>query len=75
MIDRRRDTLRDRVRSLVRCDGRSQRQIALAAGVQPHRLSEYLTGRRDMYGETLDRLLAALSARAIYQVKRNRYKR
>ena len=38
----------------------TQAELSRLTGILPHRISEYLSGNRDMYGESLDVILDAL---------------
>lgn len=53
-------SLREIIRAAVAADGGSQAAVARRAGITPARLCDYLAGRRDLTGESLDGLLAAL---------------
>lgn len=53
-------TLREVIRAAVADDGRTQRDIAAAAGLTAANLSGYLTGKRRMRDDSLDRLMAVL---------------
>jgi len=44
----------------LRGRGWSQRELCRRAGLLPHQLCEYLNGSRDIYAETLQRILEAL---------------
>ncbi|MFG0328579.1 MAG: helix-turn-helix domain-containing protein [Phycisphaerales bacterium] len=38
----------------------TQQELSDLTGVLPHRISEYLSGKRDVYAETLQRILEVL---------------
>lgn len=58
-------TLREAVTARRLARGISQRALARATGMQPHQISRYESGKCDLYGETLDRLLAALGLKIV----------
>lgn len=53
-------TLRDRIKKAVAADRRTQSAIAQAAGMHAPNLCDYLAGRADLRGDSLDRLISAL---------------
>lgn len=58
-------TLRETVAAQRIARGLSQRALARAAGIQPHQISRYERGVCDLYGATLDRLMAALGLKIV----------
>ena len=53
-------TLRDQVKARRQAIGMTQAQLAEAAGYSRTGLCAYEQGRKDIAGETLDRIIAAL---------------
>ncbi len=50
----------DDLRSLVRSDGRPDRQIAIAAGIHPVTFSAFMSGRRGLSIDTAEKLADTL---------------
>jgi plasmid maintenance system antidote protein VapI len=50
----------EELRSLVRADGRSDRQIAIAAEIHPVTFSAFMAGRRGLSIETAEKLAQVL---------------
>ena len=48
------------IRDELRRRGWSQRELCRRTGMLPHQLCEYLSGNRDLYVNTLQRILKAL---------------
>jgi transcriptional regulator with XRE-family HTH domain len=61
------DTLTALVREAIAADGRSIRQIALAAGLEPMTVGRFASGQRDLTSERLGRLMGALGLRVVKQ--------
>jgi plasmid maintenance system antidote protein VapI len=59
------ETLTATVRAAIAADGRSIRQIAIAAGLQPMTVGRFASGQRDLTSERLGRLMAALGLRVV----------
>lgn len=55
--------IRAAVRAEVERAGWTHQELATRTGLPRPRVTEYLTGRRDMTGASLDRLLTALGLR------------
>jgi transcriptional regulator with XRE-family HTH domain len=53
-------TLPDQIRAAIRSDGRTVYAIAKAAGLEQRTLGRFANGERDLTGERLGRLMAAL---------------
>jgi transcriptional regulator with XRE-family HTH domain len=53
------------VRAAITADGRSIRQIAIAAGLEPMTVGRYASGERDLTSERLGRLMGALGLRVV----------
>jgi transcriptional regulator with XRE-family HTH domain len=60
-------TLPALVRDAIAADGRSIRQIALAAGLEPMTVGRFASGQRDLTSERLGRLMGALGLRVVKQ--------
>jgi transcriptional regulator with XRE-family HTH domain len=58
-------TLPTLVRDAIAADGRSIRQIALAAGLEPMTVGRFASGQRDLTSERLGRLMGALGLRVV----------
>jgi transcriptional regulator with XRE-family HTH domain len=56
-------TLPDQIRAAIRSDGRTMYAIAKAAGLEQRTLGRFCSGERDLTGERLGRLMAALGLR------------
>jgi transcriptional regulator with XRE-family HTH domain len=56
-------TLPDQIRAAIRSDGRSVYALAKAAGLEQRTLGRFANGERDLTGERLGRLMAALGLR------------
>jgi len=52
--------IRDIVMAELERRGMAQAELARRAGMLPHRVHEFLRGKRDIYVETLERILDAL---------------
>mgnify|MGYP006921407679 CR=1 FL=1 len=63
--------IREAIKQAVDKDDRTQKAIAEAAGMHAPNLSDYLNGVTDLRGESLSRLLAALSLKIGKQKKAN----
>lgn len=50
----------EQIREAIKQDSRSQRAIALAAGLSPGCVQRFVNGSRDLRGRSLDRLAEAL---------------
>ena len=59
------DTLPAIIRDAIAADGRSIRQIAIAAGLDSRTVQRFSTGERDLTSERLGRLMGALGLRVI----------
>lgn len=57
-------SLRKTIAAAVNASPLSQAEIARRAGISPQRLCDYLSCRRDLYGEVVGRLLVALDISA-----------
>jgi transcriptional regulator with XRE-family HTH domain len=57
------DTLTALVRDAIASDGRSIRQIAIAAGLEPMTVGRFASGQRDLTSERLGRLMGVLGLR------------
>jgi len=57
------ETLTALVRDAIAADGRSIRQIAIAAGLEPMTVGRFASGQRDLTSERLGRLMGALGLR------------
>lgn len=55
--------LRETIRAAMTAQHVNQSELARRCHVTPGRVCDYLAGRRDLTGETLDRALAALGLR------------
>ena len=56
-----RQIISDRMREL----GMTQRRLQALTGVHQVRISDYLTGKRDVYADTLQKMLAALGLKIV----------
>lgn len=56
-------TLPATIRDAIAADGRSIRQIAIAAGLGSRTVQRFATGERDLTSERLGRLMGALGLR------------
>ena len=56
-------TLTAIIRDAIAADGRSIRQIAIAAGLDSRTVQRFSTGERDLTSERLGRLMGALGLR------------
>ena len=56
-------TLPDQIRAAMVADGRTVYAIAKAAGLEQRTLGRFVNGERDLTGERLGRLMAALGLR------------
>ena len=54
------ETLTATVRAAIAADGRSIRQIAIAAGLEPMTVGRFASGQRELTSERLGRLMGAL---------------
>jgi transcriptional regulator with XRE-family HTH domain len=59
------ETLTTLVRDAIAADGRSIRQIAIAAGLEPMTVGRFASGQRDLTSERLGRLMGALGLRVV----------
>ncbi len=59
------ETLPAIVRDAIAADGRSIRQIAIAADLDSRTVQRFATGERDLTSERLGRLMGALGLRVI----------
>jgi transcriptional regulator with XRE-family HTH domain len=57
------ETLPALIRDAIAADGRSIRQIAIAAGMDSRTVQRFATGERDLTSERLGRLMGALGLR------------
>jgi hypothetical protein len=57
--------LPDQIRATIAADGRSIRQIAIAAGLKPETVRRYAACERDLTSERLGRLMGALGLRIV----------
>lgn len=53
------------IREAIAADGRSIRQIAIAAGLEPMTVGRFASGQRDLTSERLGRLMGALGLRVV----------
>jgi transcriptional regulator with XRE-family HTH domain len=58
-------TLPDQIRAAIAADGRTVYAIAKAAGLEQRTLGRFANGERDLTGERLGRLMAALGLRVV----------
>jgi transcriptional regulator with XRE-family HTH domain len=58
---------RESIREAMQSQCLSQAELARRAHVGQPRLSEYLAGRRDLTGDTLERVMEALAIRFVPQ--------
>jgi transcriptional regulator with XRE-family HTH domain len=63
------DTLTALVRDAIASDGRSIRQIAIAAGLEPMTVGRFASGQRNLTSERLGRLMGALGLRVSKQTE------
>lgn len=62
----------DMIRFEVKRQGWTQDELSAKTGIQQHRISEILAGRRDCFCETADKLMAVLGLVVVRSAPRGR---